>query len=558
MPEKKNRLIYLPLGGAGEIGMNMYVYGYGPEGQERLILVDVGVTFGDMESSPGIDLIMADPSWVQARADRLEGIFITHGHEDHVGALGHLWPRLKAPVHARRFTAALAQDKMERAGLDVLEVRQEAPWPHMVQAGPFRVGFVTVSHSIPESSSLLIETPAGRILHTGDFKVDADPVVGEPFSPETFRAIGDQGVRALICDSTNVFNTHPGRSESLLAQPIRDLIASAEGMVVATTFASNVARLKTLAEAGRAAGRQVVVVGRAMSTMLRNAQVTEILESFPPLLDPIDAADRPRSELLVLATGSQGERRAASAQLANGRYMGMELKAGDMFLFSSKTIPGNEVAVARILNQLSEKGVKVVDESGGLYHVSGHPNRPDLETMHDLVRPDVLVPMHGEHRHLSTHAELGESRGLKAIVAPNGTMLDLAAETPMVVEHVETGRVYLDGTQLIGALDGVVRERLRMAMRGAVVVSIIIDESGRPLGGVWVEGMGLPDDPKLRDGLEGTLEAEIEAVLSRANRSVIGDDDALEELVQRTCSRLCNTTIGKKPVCRVMISRLEA
>ena len=552
-----NRLIYLALGGAGEIGMNMYLYGYGPKDRERFILVDMGVTFPDMESSPGVELIMADPAWIQARADRLEGIFITHAHEDHVGALGLLWPRLKVPVHARRFTAAIAKAKMDRAGQDTTAVRQAAPFPHMVEAGPFRVGFLPVSHSIPESSSLVIDSPAGRILHTADFKIDPTPVVGDPFDPVAFRAVGDSGVKVMTCDSTNVFSTHPGRSEASLAGPIRALMADAEGMVVATTFASNVARLKTLAEAGKAAGREVVVLGRAMNTMLSTAHASNVLDSFPPTIDVLDADSVPRSRLLVLATGSQGERRAASAQLAQGRYMGLELRAGDTFLFSSKTIPGNEVAVGRIMNQLSVKGVRLVDDSAGLYHVSGHPNRPDLETMHDLVRPRAIVPMHGEHRHLTAHAELAVSRGYAAAVAPNGTMLDLTGEVPVAVEHIETGRVYQDGTRMIGALDGIVRSRIRMAIRGHVAVSIIIDEDGRPLEGAFVRATGLPDNPKLRDGLEGALEREIGAAVTRAKRADIDDDDALEELVQRVCSRVCNDAIGKKPVCTVLISRLE-
>ncbi len=554
---KPERLIYLALGGAGEIGMNMYVYGYGPAGAERLILVDVGVTFPKMESSPGVDLIMADPAWVQARADRLEGIFITHAHEDHVGALGHLFPRLKAPIHARRFTAAIAQNKMERAGQDTGMVRQAQPWPHMVHAGPFQVGFVPVSHSIPECSSLLIETPAGRILHSADFKVDRTPIVGEPFDDGQFRAIGDLGIRALTCNSTNVFSPHPGRSEATLQGPITELIRSAEGMVVATTFASNVARLKTLAEAGRAAGRQIVVLGRAMNTMLKTARTAEVLDSFPPTIDVLDADSVPRNKLMVLATGSQGERRAASAQLAVGKYMGLELKAGDTFLFSSKTIPGNEVSVAYILNQLSEKGVKTVEDDER-YHVSGHPNRPDLVAMHDLVRPEFVVPMHGEHRHLSTHADLARELGRPGIVAPNGAMVELAPGTPRIVETVETGRVYLDGSQLIGAMDGIVRERIRIALRGLVTVSILIDERGKPLGGSWVEMRGLPDAPRLRDGLAGTLEAEVDRDMARMKPADLADDDTLEERVGRIVSRLCNEQIGKKPVVQVMISRLEA
>jgi ribonuclease J len=555
---RPDRLIYLALGGAGEIGMNMYLYGYGPEGEERFILVDMGVSFPTMESSPGVELIMADPGFIQARADRLEAIFITHGHEDHLGALGLLWHRLRAPVYARRFTAALAQAKMERAGQPTDEVRQVAPWPHVVHAGPFTVGFVPIAHSIPESSALVIDTALGRILHSGDYKSDPTPLVGEPFDPEALRGLGETGVKVLACDSTNVFNAHAGRSEATLIEPIGALMREAEGLVVATTFASNVARLKTLAEAGRAAGREVVVLGRAMNTMLKVAHAAEVLDGFPPTLDVLDIDTVPRSRLLVLATGSQGERRAASAQLAQGRYMGLELRPGDTFLFSSKTIPGNEVAVARILNQLSEKGVRVVDESDGLYHVSGHANRPDLVTLQELVRPRMLVPMHGEHRHRSAHAALAAERGIPAAVAPNGTMVDLTGEAPRIVEQVETGRLYLDGTVLIGALDGVVRDRVRMALRGQVAVSVIIDERGRPVGGAWVEAKGLPDNTRMRDGLEGALEAELGRVLARAKRADLADDEALDELIQRTCARVCNDAIGKKPVCTVMISRLEA
>jgi ribonuclease J len=260
---------------------------------------------------------------------------------------------------------------------------------------------------------------------------------------------------------------------------------------------------------------------------------------------------------MVLATGSQGERRAASAQLAQGSYMGLDLREGDTFLFSSKTIPGNEVAVARILNLLSAKGVAVIDESDGLYHVSGHANRPDLVTLQELLKPQMLVPMHGEHRHLAAHAALAGERGIAAAVAPNGTMLELSGEAPRVVERVDTGRVYLDGTVLIGAMDGIVRDRIRMALRGKVDVSVIIDEAGRAVDGAWVEATGLPDNPRMRDGLEGALEAELGRLLGRAKRAELQDDEAVDEMIQRAVSRICNDAVGKKPVCTVMISRLE-
>ena len=559
---KPDRLIYLPLGGAGEIGMNMYLYGYGPKGAERFILVDMGVSFPTMESTPGVDLVMADPAWIQARADRLEAIFITHGHEDHLGALGLLWHRLRKPVYARRFTAALAKAKMERAGQPTDEVRQVDAWPHVVHAGPFTVGFMPIAHSIPESSGLVIDTPAGRIFHSADFKADPTPLVGEPFDPKALKALGEGGkhggVKVLACDSTNVFNAHAGRSEASLIEPIGLLMQEAESLVVATTFASNVARLKTLAEAGRAAGRNVVVLGRAMNTMLRTAHAAEVLDDFPETLDPLDIDTVPRDSLLVLATGSQGERRAATAQLAQGRYMGLDLKPGDTFLFSSKTIPGNEVGVARILNQLSEKGVRVIDDSDGHYHVSGHANRPDLVTLQTLIRPRMLVPMHGEHRHLSAHAALAGERGIAAAVAPNGTMLDLTGDVPRIVDEIETGRVYLDGSVLIGAMDGIVRDRIRMATRGKAAVSIIIDERGRLVGDAWVETTGLPDNPKMRDGLAGAIEAEIGRALGRLGKAELADDEAVDALIQRSVARICNDAVGKKPVTTVMISRLEA
>jgi ribonuclease J len=556
MPES-DRLIYLALGGAGEIGMNMYVYGYGPAGAERLLVVDCGVTFPSMENTPGVDLIMPDTHWLQARADRIEAIVITHAHEDHVGALGHLFPRLKAPaVYARRFTAANAKLKMERAGQDTTLVRQVDPWPRTIQAGPFTLGFVPVSHSIPEASSIVIDTPAGRIVHSADFKVDPSPVVGEPFDPALFGAIGESGVKALICDSTNVFVGHPGRSEASLSDAIGALMREARGLVVATTFASNVARLKTLAEAAEAAGRSIVVLGRAMRQMLATARTAEVLASFPPVLDPADAADLPRENLFVLATGSQGERRAASAQLAAGSYQGFELREGDTFLFSSKTIPGNEVAVSRILNQLSERGVRTIDDADGRYHVSGHPNRPDLVTMHNLLRPRTVIPNHGEHRHLAAHAELARELGRAAVVAPNGAVVELTGEQPRVVEHVETGRVYLDGSELIGAMDGVVRDRVRMALRGHMAVSVIFDEQGKPMGGTWVEARGVSDTRRFPDGLAAAVEQALDLALGRAKLAELADDAAVERVVTQACNRVCLDLIGKKPFITIMISRL--
>ena len=552
-----DRLIYLPLGGAGEVGMNAYVFGYGPKGKERLILVDIGVTFPDMDSSPGVDLIFPDISWLEANRDRLEAVFITHAHEDHVGALGHLYTRLgQPPVYARAFTGHLARLKMEEQGQDPARVSIAEPMPAMIEAGPFRVGFLPISHSIPESAGMVIDTPAGRLMHTADFKIDVTPVVGEAFDTAAWEAAAAPGVQALLCDSTNVFVERPGRSEASLASNLESLVAGAGGMVVATTFASNVARLKTLAEAGVRAGRSVCLMGRAMRRMLEAALETGVLEDFPPTVSPEDASGVPRENLMLIVTGSQGERRAASAQLARGKYQGIELKAGDTFLFSSKTIPGNERGVLRIINQLSEIGVDVIDDATDRYHVSGHANRPDLERMHDIVKPKMVIPMHGEHRMLREHMKLAKSRGFASAIAPNGTMLDLTGDAPQVAEHVETSRIYLDGTAQIGALDGVVRDRIRMALNGQALVTLIIDEDGDPLGEPWCELSGLPESGRSRADLAEVIEGDLAQFMGRAGKKVLGDDDKLEDGLRRIVRNTAFNEIGKKPEVTVVISRL--
>ena len=551
----QERLIYLPLGGAGEIGMNTYVYGYGVEGEERYILVDLGVTFPDMDGSPGVNLIMADIAWLEERRDRIEAVFITHAHEDHIGALGILHGRLNVPVYARPFTAAIAHLKMEEHGRDLDAIVEMAPFPETVEVGPFSVSFLPISHSIPESAALVIDTPAGRIVHTGDFKLDKSPLVGEAFDPDLWKSVAKGGIKALVCDSTNIFSPEAGRSESTLVGPIADLIRPRKGLVVATTFASNVARLKTLAQAGVDAGRSVVVMGRAMKRMIAVAQATGVLTDFPPTVPQEDWGDIPRDNMMILVTGSQGERRAGSAQMANGKYMGMVLQEGDMFLFSSKTIPGNEVPVSKIINKFSEMGVDVVDDNGGLYHVSGHANRPDLEAIHALMQPQILIPMHGEHRHLREHARLGEAKGIASIVAPNGAMVELTGNKPKIVEHIETGRTYLDGEVLIGALDGVVRNRIRMALNGHVLVGLIIDEDDEPLGGAWVETHGLPE-PAGDHSLSALMEEGIEYQLTRAKAKIFLSDDALEELIRRAVRKIGQEVIGKKPEVKVMINRL--
>ncbi|WP_299280429.1 ribonuclease J [uncultured Tateyamaria sp.] len=552
------RLIYLPLGGAGEIGMNAYVYGYGKPDQERLIVVDLGVTFPDMDGSPGVDLILPDITWLAERKDRIEAIFVTHAHEDHVGAIAHTYDQLGAPIYARAFTANIARRKMGEHGHDEEAVRVTGAWPEQVEVGPFKVGFLPMSHSIPESAALIIDSAHGRVIHSGDFKLDETPIVGEPFDPDLWAEVSKDGIKALVCDSTNVFSPNPGRSETSVGPEIEKLVRGhTDGIVVATTFASNVARVKTLADAGARAGRSIVLLGRAMRRMIEASIETGVLKDFPTVVSPEDARSIPRENLMLLVTGSQGERRAASAQLANGKYMGLELKEGDLFLFSSKTIPGNERGVIRIMNQLSEKGVDVVDDSSGLYHVSGHANGPDIARLHDIVNPQIVVPMHGEHRHLREHVKMAESAGRMGVLAVNGMMIDLSGNAPKVAEYIETGRTYLDGSVQIGALDGVVRDRIRMALNGHVLVTLILDEEDEPLGDPWCETMGLPDMGTSKAALVEVLEADISQFLGRADAKTLRDDDKLTEALRRIVRKSGQDEIGKKPEVTVVISRMH-
>jgi len=550
------RLIYLPLGGAGEIGMNAYVYGYGKPGKEKLILVDLGVTFPDMDGTPGVDLILPDITWLKERRNDLEAIFITHAHEDHVGAIGHFYEQLKAPIYTRAFTANIARRKLDEYGVEAKAVTTVSPWPEVVKAGPFSIGFLPISHSIPESSGLCIDSPDGRVLHTGDFKIDETPLVGEAFDEQLWRDVSKDGVKALVCDSTNVFSLNEGRSEITVGPEIEKLIKDQPGMVVATTFASNVARVKTLAESGVRAGRSVVLLGRAMRRMVEASIETGVLSDFPTCINPEDAMQLPRENVMLLVTGSQGERRAASAQLARGKYQGLMLKEGDTFLFSSKTIPGNERGVIYIINQLSEKGVDVIDDSSGLYHVSGHANRPDLEKMHEITKPQMLLPMHGEHRHLRTHVKIAEAKGLKGIVAVNGMMIDLSGNAPKVADYIETGRTYLDGSVQVGALDGVVRDRMRMALNGHITVTVIIDENDELLGDPWCELMGLADQGKSRAPLVDVVEEDLSQLIGRSNGKTMRDDKKLEEAIKRQVRQSCNAEIGKKPEVTIVVSRL--
>lgn len=541
---KKNRLIYMPLGGAGEIGMNAYVYGFGAVGAERLILVDLGIGFPDMETNPGVDLVLPDLSWLQERAERLEAIFITHGHEDHIGAVVHFASMFRVPIYCRAFAANIVEQKCNHLGIAGLCIRRVKDLKDIISAGPFDVHFIPVSHSIPQSSALVIDCSAGRVFHSGDFKIDKTPTIGDCFDDALFKEAAQPGIKALICDSTNIFSYHEGRSESSVYPALEQHIAKAKGMVVATTFASNVGRLKNLAMAGKKSGRAICLLGRAVERMIDIAKQTGLADGFPVTISAQEAMQRPRDSVMLIVTGAQGEMRAASSRLSQGKYSGFRLKEGDCFIFSSKTIPGNERAIFRIVNNLSALGVDVLDEKDDHIHVSGHPNRPEILHLYSLLKPDMVVPIHGEHRHLRAHAKFARENALASIVATNGMMVDLTNDKPKIVEHIEYVKNYLDGKRIIGSMDGVIRDRLRLAREGLLVVNLMIDEEDAANDDVLVQTMGLcADDMTIVEAVE----TEIKNLLQRIDRDNLVCNNKLEKTFKKTCQNTVCDLIGKNP-----------
>ena len=558
MPETPDELVYLALGGAGEIGMNCYLYGYGGGRSRRWIMVDLGLGFTDMDTAPGVEVMVPDLEFVFEQRERLDAIFLTHAHEDHIGAIQYLWDRLNVPIYARPFTAEVVRRSMGEAGLDLTAIR-EVTSGQRVRAGAFEVEWFPVTHSIPEASCLAIRTPAGLVVHSGDFKLDPDPLLGRPIDMDIFERLGGEGVLALACDSTNVFLDGAAGSEAEIVANLKRVISAAPRAVAATTFASNVARLRTLANAARDAGRSIVVAGRAMRRMLEIAVQTGQLIDFPGTVPEEQARNIPAENLFYLVTGSQGEGRAALARIAAGTHPTVALAEGDTVLFSSKTIPGNEAGIYRLYNRLSERGVRVIDGDMERIHVSGHARRGDLERVYRALTPRIAVPLHGEHRHLVEHARWARRWGVsEAIVAPNGTAVRLDGNAPGPVEHVETGRVYIDGTTQVGALDGVIRERLKMARQGHVVCALVVDEEGELLADPDVRCLGAPKDGAgwevpLDEMIADAVDDAIEGMPAKARRT----DAGLEEAAGRAIRRVAGKEWGKRPIVTVMVTRLE-
>lgn len=554
--QKSNELVFLPLGGSNEIGMNLNAYGFGPADNRRWIVVDVGVTFGD-PSTPGVDVIVPDPTFLEG--ETILGIVLTHAHEDHIGALGWLWRRIKAPLYATPFTAFLIREKLRDAGILDEVTLHEVPLGGEIDLGPFQVEMVTITHSIAEPNGLAIKTPLGTVLHTGDWKIDNDPVVGERTDVETIQRLGDEGVLAMVCDSTNVFVDGVAGSEGDVKVALADLISGLKGRVAVGCFASNVARMDSVIRAAEAAGRRVALAGRSMHRITAAAKSVGMLSDVKPFLTEGEARVWPADEILYLCTGSQGEGRAALSRVAEGTHPFVNLGRGDHCIFSSRVIPGNELSIGRLQDALSDRGVRIYTEKDhpGI-HVSGHPCRDELRQMYQWARPRIAVPTHGMRRHIAEHALLAQEMQVPETITPrNGDMVRLAPGPAAIIDEVPSGRLFVDGGMLVEEAGEALRERKHAASNGVLIVSFAMDRRGKIVSDIDVRGLGLPGDARrpLGDILDDLAE-RAESAVSRLKGEALEDEMVVEQAVARALKKASQSIWSRRPIVETIILRL--
>ncbi len=553
MTTPETDLVFLPLGGVAEIGMNLALYGYGPPKARKWIMVDCGLGFPGPDL-PGVDVIYPDIAFVEKIQRELLAIVITHAHEDHIGALAALWPRLKCKVYASPFAAGLLEvRRLNEPGAPKIDM-SIAKRGVVIDLDPFQIEYVAVAHSIPEAHSLAIRTPLGLLIHTGDWKIDPEPGVGYRIDEARFRALGDEGVTALICDSTNILREGDSFSESDVARVLRTLIGEATGRVLITTFASNIARLRAIAEAAQACGRKVVVAGRAMDRALQVARECGYLDGVAGFHGPELISTLPRDKIVIIATGSQGELRAAMARAAAGDHPAIKFVSGDRVIFSSRTIPGNDREVQRVINNLCNLGVEVITDRDHLVHCSGHPRRGEVAQMYDWVRPKHAVPVHGESQHLASHAAFAKARGVETVVsARNGDIVRLAPGAPAIIGKAPSGRLYKDGDVIINQDDGAVRERAKLAFAGVVSVALAVDKNGEMLGDPDVTCAGLPKRGKFGEDMAEVIDEALFAAFEGLSRPRRRDADAVSNAIERAVRGAVQSVWGKKPLVHVMV-----
>ena len=544
-----DELLFLALGGAGEIGMNLNLYGTAG----KWLMVDLGIGFAD-STMAGVEVVMPDPEFIVERRHDLVGIVLTHAHEDHLGAVADLWPRLKAPVYATPFAASVLKRKLIDAGLRDQVPVTEIPLGGKFSLSPFELEMITMTHSILEPNAIAIRTKFGTIFHTGDWKIDTEPLLGDLTDEAMLKRIGDEGALAMVCDSTNVFVEGEAGSESKVRANLEKLVRGHSGRVAVTCFASNLARVESIALAAVGAGRHPVLSGRALTRMLESAQECGYLLDFPATVSEQDAGYLPREKVLFICTGSQGEPRASMSKLAGGEHRDLVLEAGDTAIFSSRVIPGNEHSVGRLQNALIARGVKVITDREAEIHVSGHPARDELVRVYQWVRPRIALPVHGEVRHMIEHAELAKTCQVpETVVAPNGTLVRLAPGPAEIIDHVFSGRLARDGDTLI-PLDGEsLRERRKLLWNGAAAATLVVDRRGKPLAPPKVSLRGIDDtEGEIQEAIEKAL-SEMLADLNTAER---GDDRRMEEGARQAVRRVVRAHLGKKPLTDVHIVRI--
>ncbi|MFN9849116.1 MAG: ribonuclease J [Alphaproteobacteria bacterium] len=555
---KNDELVFLPLGGSNEIGMNFNLYGFGPPDDRKWIVVDLGVTFGD-QTTPGVEVILPDPEFMEQNADRLLGIVLTHAHEDHIGAVAHLWPRFKAPIYATPFTAFILREKLREADLlDEAEITI-VPLGGTIELGPFQLELITLTHSIPEPNGLAIRTPLGTILHTGDWKIDPDPLLGGPTDIDAIRKLGDEGVLAMVCDSTNVFVDGHAGSEAGVRKTLIPLIGSLKGRVAVACFASNVARMDSVIRAAEANGRRVCLVGRSMHRMAAAAKSVGLMTDIKPFIEDSEAKRLPAEGVLYLCTGSQGEPRAALSRIAEGTHPHVKLGANDSCLFSSRVIPGNDIPIRNLQNKLTERGVRLYTERDhpGI-HVSGHPCRDELAQMYAWARPEISVPTHGERRHLMEHAAFARDLQVPQQVTPrNGDMVRLAPGRAEVIDEVTAGRLYVDAGVVVSEHGEALRERRHAAYNGMLAVSVVLDERGRIVSGPQVRALGLPTESEDHlDEVLNDLADEAETALKRIKGDELEQDELIEKAISRGVKKASQRIWGRRPVVETTVLRV--
>ena len=551
----KEELLFCPLGGSGEIGMNMNLYAYGKEDNQKWIIVDLGVTFAD-DSIPGIDLIMPDPGFIIDKKEDLLGIVLTHAHEDHIGAVAHIWPELKCKLYATPFTAALITEKFKEKKIDITSFLKIVPLNSKIKLGEFEIDFVTLTHSILEPNGLSIKTPLGTILHTGDWKIDPNPLIGNKIDEDKLKKIGNKGVSAMICDSTNIFSPGRAGSESDVRDSLLRIMELKTKRILVTSFASNVARMESIFYCAKKTGRSICLVGRSMHRIFKAAKKCGYLKGLIDPIEPRNATKVAKNKILYLATGSQGEPMGAMSRIVNGSHQEVFLEEGDCVIFSSKIIPGNEKKLYNLQNQIVRNNIEIISEENAFVHVSGHPNRDDLKDMYKWVKPKSVIPVHGEHRHMQEHVNFAKEMQVpKTLLIENGDIIKLLpGDAPKIIDKAPSGRVYLDGSINVETDAQSVKDRKNLSINGYLEITLLVSNNGKIKKPI-ISYRGIPEKENSEHFIFD-LEDEIFSICKTFSLDSKNQQKNLIETIKQNCRRIVREKTGKKPFTNINIARI--